>query len=106
MNHDLALAIWDSWPVGHVAVHKIKAHRDSTKAVSTLDWWGITANHLADRLALAALSTETSAVVALADTIASHKRQERDQLLRALNFMVELALVRKEAIEAHEKATN
>ena len=102
MNHDLALAIWDSWPVGHVAVYKIKARRDSTKVVSTLDWWGITANHLADRLANTALSTETSAVVALADTIASHKRQERDQLLQALNFLVELALVRKEAIEAHE----
>ena len=104
MNHDLALAIWDSWPVGHVAVYKIKAHRDSTKAVSTLDWWGITANHLADRLASAALSAETSAVVALADTIASHKRQERDQLQQALHFLVELALVRKEAVEAHEKA--
>ena len=45
-------------------------------------------------------------MVALADTIASHKRQERDQLLQAFNFMVELALVRKEAIEAHEKATS
>ena len=42
MNHDLAQAIRDSWAAGYVAVHKIKAHRDSG---------GITANHLADRLA-------------------------------------------------------
>ena len=106
MNHDLAQAIWDSWPAGYVAVHKIKAHRDSAMAVSTLDWWGITANHLADRLANTALSTETPAVVALADTVADHKRQERAQLQQALGFLVELALVRKEAIEAHEKANS
>ena len=85
-------------------MHKIKAHKvDSVTAVSTLDW-GITANHLADRLANTALSTGKAAVVALLILWFGCPQTAGSAQLQQAGFLVELSLVRKDAIEELEKA--